>query len=214
MKKCPRCGSRDIATILYGMPVFDDELRSKIDVGKLRLGGCCSGEPAPKYFCNGCGKGFAAPPIHIRGGRPEDYRKAVTAVRFSDGGFFGGMKKITIEKRGGKRVIAVFLPHAPDGELHQREFTDREWKSLLNKLFCDLYIHEWKKRRFCSDILDGEQWELSLRLSGGRKLDYLGSSDFPPLWEELKNVFAPYFKESDAAGPARMANRAVRSGEE
>jgi hypothetical protein len=145
MKKCPRCGSRDIAAILYGMPVFDDELRSKIDAGKLRLGGCCSGEPAPKYFCNGCGKGFAAPPIHIRGGRPEDYRKAVTAVRFSDGGFFGGMKKITIEKRGGKRVIAVFLPHAPDGELHQREFTDREWKSLLNKLFCDLYIHEWKK---------------------------------------------------------------------
>ena len=31
MKKCPRCGSTRLAPILYGYPLFDDELQKKLE---------------------------------------------------------------------------------------------------------------------------------------------------------------------------------------
>lgn len=37
---CPYCGSRNIANIMYGMPVFDAELRRELDEGTVALGGC------------------------------------------------------------------------------------------------------------------------------------------------------------------------------
>lgn len=57
---CPYCGSRNIADIMYGMPVFDAKLRRKLDEGKVALGGCeiefdC---PMPSHHCNDCGEEF------------------------------------------------------------------------------------------------------------------------------------------------------------
>ncbi len=53
-EKCPNCGSRDAAAILYGFPCFSDELNRKIAAKKVVLGGCCTGQDDPKWECNEC----------------------------------------------------------------------------------------------------------------------------------------------------------------
>lgn len=57
---CPYCGSRNIANIMYGMPVFDAELRRELDEGTVALGGCVIeiDRPMPTRHCNDCGEEF------------------------------------------------------------------------------------------------------------------------------------------------------------
>jgi len=55
--KCPVCGGKPVASILWGMPIFSDELQAMIDAGKVVLGGCCPG-PAD-WQCTHCGQEFA-----------------------------------------------------------------------------------------------------------------------------------------------------------
>ncbi|WP_240818615.1 hypothetical protein [Bifidobacterium pseudolongum] len=57
---CPYCGLRNIAGIMYGMPVFDAGLRRKLDEGTVALGGCEIGfdRPMPTHHCNDCGEEF------------------------------------------------------------------------------------------------------------------------------------------------------------
>ena len=68
--RCPYCGSRRTARILYGKPFFTKELQQKLDAGKVVLGGCCietaevDGKQVnimPKRHCNKCGKDFGGP---------------------------------------------------------------------------------------------------------------------------------------------------------
>lgn len=52
--KCPKCGSGQIADILYGYPEFSKELQKDLDEGKLVLGGCCVSGGDPKWKCVDC----------------------------------------------------------------------------------------------------------------------------------------------------------------
>ena len=56
--KCPKCGSERVAMVLYGMPVFDEELEAKIDAGDVVLNGCCIDKPTFPYECRECGVRF------------------------------------------------------------------------------------------------------------------------------------------------------------
>ena len=78
----------------------------------------------------------------------------------------------------------------------QREMTEKEWNRLLDRIYSKLYVHEWKKNFIDPTIMDGEQWELTLKLTGGRQRRYSGSNAFPPYWRELKSTFRPFFKEA------------------
>ena len=76
--------------------------------------------------------------------------------------------------------------------------TEEEWQHVIRALFDELYLHEWKKRYVDPEVLDGTQWELTLKLTGGRKREYYGSNLFPYRWADLVAVFEPYFKEAGA----------------
>ena len=58
--KCPKCGSDNIAMVLYGMPAFDEELEAKIDAGDVVLNGCeiLLDDPMYPYECQECGLRF------------------------------------------------------------------------------------------------------------------------------------------------------------
>ncbi|MGI6221611.1 MAG: hypothetical protein ACOYIP_07075 [Coriobacteriales bacterium] len=58
--RCPKCGSTDIASVLYGFPAFNEELRRKIDAGDVVLNGCEieSGVPLYPHECKACGLRF------------------------------------------------------------------------------------------------------------------------------------------------------------
>ena len=58
--KCPKCGSDNIAMVLYGMPAYDEELKAKIDAGDVVLNGCeiVLGDPMYPFECQECGLRF------------------------------------------------------------------------------------------------------------------------------------------------------------
>ena len=58
-----------------------------------------------------------------------------------------------------------------------------------------MYLNEWKKKFDNKYVLDGEQWDLKVSLTGSRERNYFGSNDYPPYWKELKAIFAPYLKD-------------------
>ena len=86
--KCPRCGGKDTAPIMYGMPAFDDELERALADHKIVLGGCCISDADPKYHCFQCNKDFGTPPVLLSKRGLERYEDIITSIRFSDGGFF------------------------------------------------------------------------------------------------------------------------------
>jgi hypothetical protein len=55
---CPSCGSHNIATILYGLPVMSDKLKRAIENREVTLGGCVVHDAAPEWVCNACGHKF------------------------------------------------------------------------------------------------------------------------------------------------------------
>ncbi len=57
--KCPYCGSRHTARILYGMPLMDEQMRRLLDEKIIVLGGCLMSDRNPDYHCNDCGRRFA-----------------------------------------------------------------------------------------------------------------------------------------------------------
>jgi len=52
--KCPSCGAAPVASILYGLPVFDDDLEQAMAEGRIALGGCCQEIDAPTWVCTHC----------------------------------------------------------------------------------------------------------------------------------------------------------------
>lgn len=55
---CPVCGSKRIASYMYGLPMFSKKLEKEIDEGKIVLGGCCISDDDPLFKCLDCQKDF------------------------------------------------------------------------------------------------------------------------------------------------------------
>jgi hypothetical protein len=52
--KCPECGSARVAKILYGFPIFSEELEAQIKAGQIILGGCVVTNLDPFWRCTDC----------------------------------------------------------------------------------------------------------------------------------------------------------------
>ena len=192
MTKCPKCGGKHLAPIHYGYPAFNEETKRRVEKKELFLGGCRITGCDPQFHCFDCGKNVGKPPVLLTNKYgEEDYRDIVTSVKFSDGGFGVSFDEVIIEKLPDR--IAVHArssrpPYEADGEL-----SAKEWKKLLDRLFCSLYVHEWKESYVNPYILDGEQWELEFRLTNKRVRNTHGSNVFPAYWDELNETFQPFF---------------------
>ena len=198
--KCPRCGSKNTARILYGMPAYSEEMERKLNEGKLYLGGCCVTEHDPARHCNECYRNFATPPVIEKEGVIEDYRDIVTGISFSCGGFFGGETSIEIKRTKEGIMVRVNRYSFDPKELPEKSYpmeykiTEMRWQRLVNKLYTNLYVHEWKKKYVDYGVLDGEQWNLEISLTGRRKRTYYGSNDYPPYWKELNQLLKPFMR--------------------
>ena len=53
---CPKCGSRDVAPIVYGYPT--EESMQRAHRGEIELGGCIVGGNEPECRCRNCGRRF------------------------------------------------------------------------------------------------------------------------------------------------------------
>jgi hypothetical protein len=54
-KHRPKCGLNKVVSILYGLPMFDEELERKLDAGEIVLGGCCVFGNDPTWRSVSCG---------------------------------------------------------------------------------------------------------------------------------------------------------------
>ena len=52
--KCPRCGSNRIANLLYGYPMYSEELETDRAAGRITLGGCYVTDDDPVWQCADC----------------------------------------------------------------------------------------------------------------------------------------------------------------
>ena len=203
--KCPNCGSTNTARYIYGYPLYDEEMQKRLDEGKWVLGGCCISsveidgqqiDTMPARKCNDCKKDFASAPILYTQKKDlaEDYRDIVTCIKFSVGGFFGGYTEITIRKndKGAwvKAQKTLDYEELPD----PKQITQGKWMKIVNKLYCEMYLHEWKKEYVDPCVLDGTQWSLDISLTNKRVRHYHGSNDYPPYWNELKKIFREFAK--------------------
>jgi len=53
-RRCPLCGSRDIATIIWGMPFGDEVWEARMAAGEWAVGGCMISPDDPDLECNTC----------------------------------------------------------------------------------------------------------------------------------------------------------------
>lgn len=53
-RKCPACGSKRVASIMYGYPILSEELEKQLEAGEITLGGCCISSDDPKWECVDC----------------------------------------------------------------------------------------------------------------------------------------------------------------
>jgi hypothetical protein len=60
---CKKCGSKKIAQVLYGLPLYDETLERKLNSGKLILGGCCVEEF--NYECTDCETRYVIRPTEV-----------------------------------------------------------------------------------------------------------------------------------------------------
>ena len=51
---CPKCKSKNIASILWGEILLTAEGKNNRENGKIVLGGCCVSENDPDKECNDC----------------------------------------------------------------------------------------------------------------------------------------------------------------
>jgi len=203
--KCPYCGSKNTARILYGNPIYDERMQKLEEAGKIVLGGCeistvpVNGKSVrvdPARQCNDCGKEFGTPPLLVAKDymSAEDYRDIVRSIQFSVGGYFGGETEFLIKAT----EDGAQLTYSPSFFLHTMPkdvtISPRVWNTILNKLYAEIYLHEWKKNYKNPGVLDGTYWYLEIKLTDGRVRTYKGSNAYPPYWPELVKIFRKYGK--------------------
>ncbi len=204
--KCPYCGSTNTARILYGMPAFSEELQAKLDSGRIFLGGCCHLgiedenrdwiQLDPRRYCNDCRKEFARPPYLVNQDwkNAEAYRDIVKEIRFSYGGFFQGHTEMKLTRNAEGASISVSRFPVDTLPAADYQITAGRWARLVDRLYNELYVHEWKKSYENPCVMDGEQWSLEIALTNRRIRTCHGSNAYPPYWQELKALFHPFLR--------------------
>ena len=203
--KCPRCGSMNTARYIYGMPIFSERMQQKLNARKWVLGGCCISsvevngkeiDTMPARRCNDCKKDFATAPILFtpKSEKAEDYRDIVTSIKFSVGGFFSGHTDVSIIKNEQGALVQVQKLSEPDEEPDDRQINAVKWQKIVNTLYGQMYLHEWKRSFVDPCVMDGTQWRLEIGLTKKRKRSYSGSNDYPPYWSKLLRIFREFVK--------------------
>jgi len=200
-KKCPACGSKDIAKILYGMPTY--EAFETAQRGEIYLGGCCISDNDPKWHCKACGKDF--------GGGNLFPLLEMNSLEIFVGGYFGISHFIYIDGKRKNRVIRYAktpggmyadLKHPkneinlhPDIVLKEIHLTSEQWFPFIGEL-TSLEIACWKDKYYNNDICDGTQWKLVIRLPHHNKISKCGSNEYPPYWNKFVKNMKKYIDES------------------
>jgi len=138
------------------MPAFSEDLQEKMESGKIHLGGCCINGVRledgsmirldAERYCNHCRKEFAKLAYWQNKGTVFYYPDMVEAITFEVGGFFQGRTIVSIKKNPKSALVHVDqFSYKVGGPVENRQITPIRWMRLVNKLYNELFLHEWKK---------------------------------------------------------------------
>lgn len=104
----------------------------------------------------------------------------VEGVSFSSGGFFQGWREVVVlrETDGFEPRLAEGGPHDPVSR--RSSLLSSEEIGLLEAALSECRVYEWEQDYMNWGVLDGEQWELQINLSGGDAIVCHGSNAYPP----------------------------------
>ena len=181
--RCPRCGCKVYAPIVYGMPVMDD-LLGALDRKELALGNGFGVPNSPKYECHDCGFRYGSAPLYIKEDlTPEDlepfldYRTETTSFHYhfqiSRSPDFA---EITIEKAENDILIRI-TPLGAFERVAEQSISENKWDEFLETIFSKLLLHEWGEEYCDANVLDGTQWTITY-IFAGKTLEICGSNMF------------------------------------
>ena len=169
-KKCPACGSKNTAKILYGEPGY--EAYEREESGEIKLGGCCALVGGPEYHCNECKSQW-----NREQAIEAEYNK-ITRLKASVGGFFGDSFTIDINLDS----LQVSWDRCGEGtEESIQKSIRRKTASNLKEELMRLGLLDWKVKYVEPGVLDGTHWSVEIQLDG-RKVKKQGDNQFPEEW--------------------------------
>ncbi len=162
MVKCPQCGSKHVAPIMYGLPTYEGfEVSAKEEV---ILGGCEVYEGQPDYGCFDCNFQWS------KGSLPKE---AITKIRFKviENGpcFIDDMHRWVYEVYPkGKTAKYAYIGR-------NRKYVEKEVQLVPEHKILDLYEKlqtlvstDWSEEIVCH-VCDGCSYELQILYIDGRK---------------------------------------------
>lgn len=175
-KKCPKCGSRNVLKIIYGMPPYEMYLKEKR--GEIKLGGCRISDFSPEYYCKDCEHEW---------NKKESIDKAyseIKGIRSSVGGFFSGYYEVHLDFKTRK------LKWSHIGSGNEDYFEKRVRQSSIDRFIEDLKsvkFLNWKSKYIEPGVCDGTQWEIEI-IKEDRNVKKYGDNKFPKDWDEFCEI--------------------------
>ena len=175
-RRCPICGGNNTARILWGLPAWTPELEEKLNNKSIVLGGCCISGNDPSYYCNDCEANIIF---------PTDREEAETVFfEFGIGGFFDGYQKMEVEKKDDAFTAKYFPAFGSEDSAFEIRLTSDEFRTFIHKVYATSLL-EWKEEYVDPYVLDGTQWEITIRYTDGKAQKWYGSNAYPPLWKRF-----------------------------
>ena len=210
---CPFCGSRNTGKYVYGLPgpeLF--EVADKPDPAII-IGGCCielspRGMVDPSRHCHACNRDFGRPSkaTYKEKGTLDLYLPCVEGankIEFEVGGYDGPTYAIQFTPASIRLIASPItgsagLKYGVEGIYGAIDktvpFTTRSFRAVARRLFHKFFLADWKREYLDLDILDGEQWQLTVhfdKASGPLKIS--GSNVYPPYYRPLLSYLRKFF---------------------
>ena len=173
---CPKCQSKKIVPIQYGMPSM--EMYEKSKLGKFVLGGCCISDESTKWHCLDCEHEYGKYWDDIKDLKLPDFgRVRPLKLEFSIGGFFNG--SLYVKLINGQ--LMHYHSHAPlpwdQADAKEILPTVQQWIDFKT-VIKSINAWEWGPNYLTPGVCDGTQWELNINY-GNKRIKSSGSNAYP-----------------------------------
>lgn len=104
---------------------------------------------------------------------------------FTDDSFFDGYRTTTVQFEGDQVVYEVKHSLSPAPSFPEIDLDKSEFIAELQSL----HLEDWDREYVNPDILDGEQWELTIQFSDRKRpLKIYGDNAYPPNFKEFQKL--------------------------
>jgi hypothetical protein len=172
-KKCPSCGSKNSAKIVYGMPSY--ELYEEAHKGKVALGGCCIMEDAPQYFCRDCKYEWNKNEVI------DNAYSSISNIKVYVGGYFGPNYEIELDFENNK-LIWIEKANLEEIEDSVTKAIDLDEHNYIIENLKIIKLLGWKRSYKDPGVCDGTQWSIDIK-SDGKTIHKSGSNNYPRTWD-------------------------------